>query len=144
MRAFCIAVIALGLAACGEEITVDANKPDLPAAPKVQCREVNGQQTLDVVEFVVQDLDGSQTLLAPMVTVGSVRLEMTGEALTWDNAEIECATESCQMRYSWERPNSGPEQIYCGEEGKSLTIEFFVEDEDGFFTFGSRDSSPLQ
>ena len=72
-----------------------------------------------------------------MVTVEATRLPMTESRKVWpEDAEEDCATESCDAVYAWEHSRES-DQIYCGAAGDSLKVSIEVQDQEGWIARGT-------
>lgn len=133
-------ILTCGLFAvgCEDDPKPAPNLPTIEAA-KAQCRKVEGVYKLSLVEVTVRDLDGVEDLGTPSVFVESEQLTMT--ALPQGAGEG-CKADACDVVYTWEQGRDS-EQIYCGDDGKLLIVDFAVMDQDGFPAEDSIKTVPL-
>lgn len=124
-------------AGCGEEKVPEPNLPRVVSG-EARCRDPqnSGVYRLEWVEVVVEDLDGAEDLGEPEMIVLASRLEP--QATPEANAE----GEEVRVVYRWDRQDDD-EPIYCGDDGKALTIEFRVKDAEGFPAKADILSNPL-
>lgn len=140
MRGFAL-ILGLGVvvAGCEDDPAPAPNLPTIESA-KAQCRKVEGVYKLDLVEVTVRDLDGVDDLQVPVLFVESEALTMTAAPQA---AAVEgCKGDACDVLYTWEHSRDG-EQVFCGEDGDLLIVDFVVKDEDGFPAEASIKSVPL-
>ena len=134
-------------AGCDEEPEPPPPNPPQILNGSLECRMLRGTYALESATFLVEDLDGVETLGEPEATVLTYQLSLTGEPIPAPmegegEGEAEgpaCASEACQIRYSWVRQE---EVINCGEMGDALEISLRVEDEDGFYHRAQLTSTP--
>lgn len=130
--------LVLVFAGCGDEPAPEPNLPTIESA-KAQCRRVEGNYKLDLVEVTVRDLDGLEDLEAPVVYVESQALTMNA---TPQAPSEDCDADACDVLYTWEHSRDS-DQLYCGEDGKLLIVDFSVRDLDGFIAEDSIKTVPL-
>ena len=115
--------------ACGEE-----EQPNLPtfveSSATMRCVFEGDTSYLSELSFIVEDLDGSDTLRAPSVELRSLSLTMEAEALS-PSEEERCGLESCRVEYSWRFDAAEHGRVSCGEDGASLTAQITISDENG-------------
>ena len=104
------------------------------------------------VSFVIEDLEGSDTLSAPYVEFGALQIPVEMEAIPAptdeertafeeaqeaagemaDNASMlpECPVESCRARYTWSYSPSDTDAalVICPEDAPDLLVRIFDRD----------------
>ncbi len=108
----CLILSSVFMTACGDEPANDAPTV-IGRSTYALCSLRDGADSLSEVHFVIEDLQGSDTLLAPYVAYRNITIPVTesiipaptseelsaaNEAGTSLNA---CSVDSCQMQYSW-------------------------------------------
>ena len=141
-RALCLLLCLsmLMLVACGEDSPPPNNAPTVVTAQSyVQCERREGDFALTEITFVIEDLEGSDTLSDPYVEFGSLSLPMTADpiaapteeelAAAEESEESEdsvtiCPVESCQMRYTWiyQPGDSESALIGCPEDAPQIFV----------------------
>ena len=128
-RAFALLTLAAALGGCGEE-EVSNSQPEVFRGDAV-CRSLDVSTfTLNRVEVYVYDADGAADLDTAVAVVESTPLEMTFQALGAEAADGRKCDGECVGYYLWERTPSS-EQIFCGDDGSLLEIDFQVTDKGG-------------
>ena len=93
-----------------------ANDPPtvIGSSTYARCERVEGEYGLSEIQFVIEDLQGSDTLVIPYVSYRNVSIEMTESTIPAATTEEisaakeagmkinACSKESCQMQYSWD------------------------------------------
>ena len=129
MRLLIVALV-LSFVACGEEASEEPIHPPLITAVEGKCAKKGDRYFLDEVVVTVRDEDGVVGLDVPLLVVDATRLYPEAT----EHAPPEPEEEPIDITYRWVRPDDGDPQIYCGESGDSLVIDFVVKDADGFPT----------
>ena len=119
---------------CGEPGLDPPNKPEVTAAEAL-CRSIGSDdiKKLVSVSVRVKDLDGAIDLAKPLAVVEATSLPMEMSPITSGEPLPGCKDPDgvCEADFTWSRsPDS--EQIYCGENGNALQIDFEIADEAGF------------
>ena len=137
---FCIP--ALFLCSCGEDAPPPNHPPTVMSTESyAQCERREGDFALTEITFVIEDLEGSDTLSTPYVEYGPLSLTMTSEPIaapTQEEIEAaeasgspinECPVESCQMRYSWTYLAADDESalIGCPEDAAQIFVRILDE-----------------
>lgn len=128
MRRMLFLALAVSSFGCEDEPEPPPNQPGIKSVD-ARCRQIEGTFKLDSITVVIEDLDGVDDLEAPKVVVETTELEMEIERLT--TMVEECATDACQIRYTWNHSRDS-EQIYCGDDGTLLEVNFEIFDIEGF------------
>ena len=134
---------ALSCVACGEEEPPPPNNaPTLIGAQSyARCELRERGYALAEVNFVVEDLEGSDTLSVPYVEYNYISLGVEFEAILAPTEEeasaaeergeevAVCPVESCRARYNWSYNNS-PESafILCPDTSEPFTVSVRVLD----------------
>ena len=135
IRTFLFAIFALlFLIQCGEPDPDPPNKPEVTAAEAV-CRSFGADdiKKLSTVTVRVTDLDGAMDLQNPLAVVEATALPMEKAPVMGGEPLPGCKDPDgvCEAIFTWSRaPDS--EQLYCGDRGNALQIDFQVKDEAGF------------
>lgn len=119
LESFVFVALAALVTGCGED-EVSVNPPAVVNGG-VTCKCIGGAYVLDTAFFVVEDLDGPDTLGAPTATVLANSLGLSASA----------NEETRRVTYNWDR-DTGGEEIFCGDAGDDLEVSFSVKDADGF------------
>ena len=138
-----LCTVALLLCACDEEPPPPNNPPSVVNAESyAQCERREGDFALTEISFVIEDLEGSDTLSAPYVEFGSLSLPMMTEAIPALTAEEvtaaeeagemvdACPVESCRMRYTWMYTPGDTESalIGCPEDAPQVFVRILDRD----------------
>ena len=131
------------LCACDEDLPSPNNPPTVIGAESyAQCERRAGDFALTEISFVIEDLEGSDTLSAPYVEFGSLSLPMVSEAIaaptpeevaaaeeTGDTGPV-CPVESCQARYTWtyQQGDSESALIGCPEDAPQIFVRIVDRD----------------
>ena len=99
------------------------------------CRSIGTDNVNKLVSVTVRvtDLDGVADLNAGLAVLEATTLPMEKMPITGGEAVPGCKDPEglCRAEYRWSRtPDSA--QIYCGENGNALQVDFEVKDEAGF------------
>lgn len=100
------------------------------------CEREEGAFALVEVNFVIEDLEGSDTLLAPFVEYRKVPIPMEASPIPAPSPEElatakesgvklnSCGAESCRMHYSWtyDRGNQEHGLIRCAAEDEPVYV----------------------
>ena len=100
------------------------------------CERKEGAQALVEINFVIEDSEGSDTLLTPYVEYRGVSITVEGEPIPAPTAEelsaakeagvnlSSCSVESCRMRYSWTYDRNDAESglIRCTEDVEPVYV----------------------
>jgi hypothetical protein len=131
----CLSTLTLG--ACGEDSPPPNNAPTVVTAQSyAQCERREGDFALTEITFVIEDLEGSDTLSDPYVEFGSLSLPMTADPIAApteeetaaaeesENSVTTCPVESCQMRYTWiyQPGDSESALIGCPEDASQIFV----------------------
>ena len=119
---------------CGEPEPDPPNKPEVTEASAL-CRSIGSDdiKKLVLVSVRVRDLDGAIDLAQPLAVVEATSLPMEKSPISGGEPLPGCKDPDgvCEAAFTWSRsPDS--EQIYCGEAGNALKIDFEIGDERGF------------
>ena len=128
----------LGLIACGDSPANDAPTV-IGANTSALCALRDGADALSEVQFVIEDLQGSDTLLSPYVAYRTISIPMTETIIPAASAEEiatakaegqplnSCSKESCQIQYSWtyDRNDEQSGLLRCDENSQ---IEVIIKD----------------
>ncbi len=126
-------LVALAALACTEEKPApEPNKPTVLSA-SLSCRQVEGVNKLEKLEFAVRDNDGAADIQEPVVVVEATRLAVTKTEVSTADEECESEDQKCTARYVWEHSRDAA-QIYCGENNDSLVGIITVKDAEGWQT----------
>jgi hypothetical protein len=128
------ACVSLCLVGCGPEDPEPPNKPEVIDANAL-CRSIGADNVNKLVSVTVRviDLDGVADLVAVLAVVEATSLPMEKMPLSDAEPIAGCkdAEGLCRAEYRWTRsPDSA--QVYCGESGNALQVDFEVTDEAGF------------
>jgi len=119
---------------CAEPDPDPPNKPEVTSAEAL-CRSIGSDDIKKLVSgsVRVKDLDGAIDLAKPLAIVEATSLPMEMSPITGGEPLPGCKDPDgvCEATFVWSRsPDS--EQIYCGENGNALQIDFEIADEAGF------------
>ena len=139
IQQLCVVLLTiLGLMACGEGPANDA--PNVIGDNTFAlCALRDGAKALSEVQFVIEDLQGSNTLLTPYVAYRSVSIPMIEMTISAPSSEDiaaakeegltlnSCSKESCQMQYSWtyDRNDEQSGLLRCDETSQ---IDVIIKD----------------
>lgn len=139
-----LALGALSCLACGEEEPPPPNNaPTVVGAQSyARCELRERGYALTEVNFVIEDLEGSDTLTTPYVEYNYVSIGVDVEAIPAPTAEemmaaeergeelATCPVESCRARYSWSYSNSTENAfILCPEGDDPITVSVRILDQ---------------
>ncbi len=150
-----LAIFILMLSACED--------PEKQYDPKilslqVNCALNNGVYFLDEIDAVVEDQNGAEDLIENLempVTQNIIAKVLTTiftlnatpiyekDAATYMQRSA-CKKDACLVNFNWSASTESDvskKKISCGPEGNGLNLELRVEDQEGFFTVGSKTSS---
>ena len=140
---------ALSVSGCGEEVTPH-NPTFIASQASMLCTPMGGQSYLKSLSFVAEDLDGAETLRAPSVELSTLALPMSAELIPAPTSEeraqlaessdatiLKCEHESCRVRYTWSFSASEARRVSCGADGKGLTAQLAISDENGYRAIAS-------
>ena len=128
----------LGLIACGDGPANDAPTV-IDANISALCALRDGADALSEVQFVIEDLQGSDTLLSPYVAYRTVSIPMTETIIPAPSTEEiaaakaegqtlnSCSKDSCQIQYSWtyDRNDEQSGLLRCDENSQ---IDVIIKD----------------
>ena len=136
-------VTTILLCACDEDPPPPNNAPTVIGSESfAQCERRAGDFALTEISFVIEDLEGSDTLSAPYVEFGSLSLPMEREAIAAPTPEEVvaaeeagdmgpvCPVESCQARYTWtyQQGDSESALIGCPEDAPQIFVRIVDQD----------------
>ena len=107
------------------------------------CERKEGNYALSELQFVIEDLQGSDTLVQPFVGYRNVSIPMSETAIPAPTSEElsaakeagqtlkTCSSESCRMQYSWtyERNDAEGGLIRC--DATEAQVEVIIKDING-------------
>lgn len=133
------------LAACEDPAPPANNTPViLDEELSLSCAREQSIFTLSALSFIVEDLDGAETLRQPSVELLAIGLPVTAEVIPAPTPEevaaakesgsedtrFQCKHESCRVRYTWRRDASmGDGKVFCGDDGSALSVQIAIEDQ---------------
>ena len=135
---FCLSTLLL--CSCGDDSPLSNHPPTvINTESYAKCERREGDFALTEITFVIEDLEGSDTLSTPYVEYGTLNLTMTSEPIvapTQEEIEAaeasgspinECPVESCQMRYSWTYrvADSDSALIGCPADAPQIFVRIF-------------------
>ena len=126
--------------ACDDEPPPNDPPVLINAGAEAKCELRAGLPALMSVRFTIEDLQGSNTLLLPLVEFNNIAIEMTPTpipaptpeeitAAMESGAELPvCGHESCRMEYTWDYQAGADSALIGCEEGDRLFIRILDED----------------
>ena len=132
-KSFLLLGILVFSAGCAED-PEPPNKPTVTQAEAL-CRSIGADNVNKLVSVTVrvQDFDGQEDLVRGLAVVEATELPMEKSPVMSATPSGDCKDPEgiCDVEFRWSRrPDSA--QIFCGENGNALQIDFEVTDGAGF------------